>query len=76
MKTVQQIENTLIKASNGTAIRIKILHGGSATQDQAGQISKSFHPYTVDKTVTSITTTAKSLTTRTGSKALFCCKRI
>jgi cobalt-zinc-cadmium resistance protein CzcA len=49
-ETVQQIENTLIKSSNGAAIRIKDI----AVVDQGpkirlGQISKSYHPYTVDK---------------------------
>ena len=49
-ENVQQIENTLIKSSNGAAIRIKDI----AVVDQGpkirlGQISKSYHPYTVDK---------------------------
>jgi cobalt-zinc-cadmium resistance protein CzcA len=49
-ENVQQIENTLIKASNGAAIRIKDI----AVVDQGpkirlGQISKSYHPFTVDK---------------------------
>ena len=49
-ETVQQIENTLIKASNGTAIRIKdIAMVDQGPKIRLGQISKSFHPYTVDK---------------------------
>src|ERR1700691_2587523 len=49
-ENVQQIENTLIKSSNGAAIRIKDI----AVVDQGpkirlGQVSKSYHPYTVDK---------------------------
>jgi len=49
-QNVQQIENTLIKASNGAAIRIRDI----AVVDQGpkirlGQISKTYHPYTVDK---------------------------
>jgi cobalt-zinc-cadmium resistance protein CzcA len=49
-ENVQQIENTLIKSSNGAAIRVKDI----AVVDQGpkirlGQISKSYHPFTVDK---------------------------
>ncbi len=47
-ENVQQIENTLIKSSNGAAIRVKDI----AVVDQGpkirlGQISKSYHPFTV-----------------------------
>jgi heavy metal efflux system protein len=49
-ENVQQIENTLIKSSNGAAIRIKDI----AVVDQGpkirlGQISKTYKPFTVDK---------------------------
>jgi cobalt-zinc-cadmium resistance protein CzcA len=49
-ENVQQIEDTVIKTSNGTAIRVKDI----AVVDQGpkirlGQISKSYHPFTMDK---------------------------
>jgi cobalt-zinc-cadmium resistance protein CzcA len=49
-QNVQQIEDTVVKNSAGTAIRIKdIAVVEQGEKIRLGQISKSWHPYTVDK---------------------------
>jgi len=49
-ENVQQIEDTLIKTQAGTPIRIKdIAVVEQGPKIRLGQISKTYHPYTVDK---------------------------
>jgi cobalt-zinc-cadmium resistance protein CzcA len=49
-QTVQQIEDTVVKSSGGTAIRIKdIAIVDQGPKIRLGQISKTYKPFTVDK---------------------------
>jgi cobalt-zinc-cadmium resistance protein CzcA len=48
-QTVQQIENTVVKTQNGTALRIKdIAVVEQGPKIRLGQISRTYKPYTVD----------------------------